>query len=105
VAANNGTLQRRSLLYLDITKGSPNYTLKPYLMTAAQAQMDFTAADFLDGLEQAGTPIVNGQTLNTVTAVTIACDETAGALNTVDLFWNRAAYALEVYALAVYRAA
>ena len=105
VAANNGSLQRRSLIYLDITKGSPNYSLKPFVMTAAQAQMDFTPADFLDGLEQSSTPVVNGQTLNTVAAVNHACDESAGAFNTLDLYWNRAAYALEIYALAVYRAA
>ena len=85
--------------------GSPNYSLKPYVQTAAQAQMDFTPADFLDGLEQASAPVVNGQTLTTCTAVAIACVEDTGAFNTVDLFWNRAAYALEVYALAVYRAA
>jgi hypothetical protein len=105
IAANTGSLQRRSLLYLDITKGSPNYTFKPFVHQSAQAVLDFDPAGFLDGLEQPGTPIVNGSTLATCTAVTIACDEVAGAFNTANLFWNRAAYALEVYALAVYRAA
>lgn len=105
IAATTGALQRRSLIYLDITKGSPNYTVKPFVLTSVQAKGDFATADFLDGLEQSGTPVVNGQTLNTIAALTPACDETAGAFNTLDLYWNRAAYALEVYALAVYRAA
>ena len=103
--AGVGSTVRRGLVYLDITKGSPNYTLKPYNCTTAQGTMDFTPAQFLDGLEQSGTPVVNGQTLLTETAVNHACDESAGAFNTLDLYWNRAAYALEVYALAVYRAA
>ncbi len=105
VTTNTGTLPRRSLLYCDLTKGSPNYTLKAYLHNATQAGLDFTPAQFLDGLEQSGTPIVNGQTLLTATAATLACAEDAGPLNTLSLFWNRAAFPLEVYALAAFRMA
>ena len=35
--------------------------------------------------------------------MTLAFDETAGALDSVDLYWNRAAFPIEVHALAAYR--
>ena len=105
VAINTGTLQRRTLLYVDITKGSPNYTVKYYPETGTLAQLDFTPAHFLDGLEQSGTPTVNGQTLSAGNALTLACDETAGVFDSVSLYWNRGAFPLEVYALAAYRMA
>jgi hypothetical protein len=103
-ATNTGTLQRRTPLYVDITKGSPNYTLRPFFCSSAHAVLDFTAAHLLDGLEQSGVPVINGQTLQAESVTNIACDETAGVFDTLSLFWNRAAYPLEVYALAVFRA-
>ena len=57
----------------------------------------------VDGLEQSGTPTVNGQTFLAGNALTLACDETAGAFDSVSLYWNRGAFPLEVYALAAYR--
>ena len=104
VAINTGTLQRRTLLYVDITKGSPNYTVKAYIENGTLAMLDFTPAHFLDGLEQSGTPSVNGQSLTAGNALTLACDETAGVFDSVSLYWNRGAFPMEVYALAAYRA-
>jgi hypothetical protein len=105
VATNTGTIQRRTPIYVEITKGSPNYTLKLYTATSVQAQADFAPADFLNGLEQSGTPALGGVTLSASSAITIACDETAGSFDTVSLFWNRASFALEVYILAAFRMA
>jgi hypothetical protein len=104
IAQTNGSLQRRSVLLLEITKGSPNYSLKIFTNNAAQAEMDFTTAHFLDGLEQSGTPIINGQTMvQNSGLVTIACSESTGVFDTVNLFWNKSAFPIEVYALAAFR--
>ncbi|MBI5388202.1 MAG: hypothetical protein HZA90_26355 [Verrucomicrobia bacterium] len=105
LATNNGTLPRRSPLYLDITKGSPDFTLKAFTPTAAQAVMDFTPAHFLDGLEQPGTPVLNGQTLTAGSTTTRPFSEAGGALDTVNVFWNKSAFPLEVFAVAAYRVA
>ncbi len=105
VTQNTGTLQRRTLLYVEITKGSPNYTVKYYAANGALAMQDFSERDFLDGLEQAGTPVVNTQTMFASSAMAVACDETAGVFDTVNLFWNRTTYPLELYALAAFRIA
>ena len=105
VATHTGTIQRRTPVYVDITKGSPNYTLKLYTATSVQAQADFAPADFLNGLEQSGTPVLGSVTLSASSAISIACDETAGGFDTVSLFWNRASFPLEVYILAAFRMA
>ncbi len=105
VAQNTGTLQRRTLLYVEIAKGSPNYTVKYYAANGTLAMLDFAERDLLDGLEQAGTPVVNTQTMFASSAMAVACDETAGVFDTVNLFWNRTTYPLEVYALAAFRMA
>jgi len=103
LAANNGSLQRRSLFYVEITKGSPNYTVKLIFHNSAQAELDFTTAHFLDGLEQPGTPAINGVTMGAGSALALACSEVAGVFDTVNLFWNKSAFPLEVYALAAFR--
>ena len=84
---------------------SPNYTLKLYAATSVQAQADFLPADFLSGLEQPATPVLGGVTLSASSAITIACDEAAGAFDTVSLFWNRGSFPAELYVLAAYRMA
>jgi hypothetical protein len=38
-------------------------------------------------------------------SATLAASETPGALDTFDLFWNKSAFPLEVYAIAAYRMA
>lgn len=104
IPSNTGSTQRRGLMYIDITKGSPNYTTKPYFTTAAQGgSRDFSYAHFLSGLETSGTPVCDAVTLTTATAATIACSESAGNFDTVSVWWNRASFPLHLYALAVRR--
>jgi hypothetical protein len=105
VTQTTGTLARRTLHYVEITKGSPSYTVKYYAENSTLAVMDFTEAHFLDGLEQSGTPTVNGQSLFASSVMSLACDESAGVFDTVNLFWNRSQFPLEVYALAAFRMA
>jgi hypothetical protein len=83
----------RAFMIVDITKGSPNYTLSvfryvnvfnPYLDTAM-----FTAA-----LNSISDPPTNA--LAQMSGVTIACDESAGAFDCFDLFWNDSPNPLDV---------
>jgi len=103
IATNTGSLQRRSLHFVEFLKGSPNYTMTFWTAPLTGMANDFTPAHLLDGLEQAGSITVNGETFGAGTAMTLAFDETAGTLDSVDLFWNRAAHPIEVHALSAYR--
>lgn len=105
VAAATGTLQRRSLLLLEIAKGSPSFTVTVWNLAVTGVSKDFTPAHLLEALEQPASVVVNGETLGTGAVSTVAFDETAGALDTLDVHWNKAAFPLEVYALAAYRLA
>lgn len=104
VATNTGALPRRSVQFLDITKGSPNFTVTQWGITLGSMSKDFTPAHLLDGLGQAGTITVNGESMNTMPA-TIAFSEVAGALDSVDIFWNKSAFPIEIHAVAAYRLA
>lgn len=106
LTANTGTTQRRSPLYLDITKGSPNYTVGRWSPATSQGQFqngDCTPGEMLSVLENTA-PTWLGLSL-TSSSTTIAASEAAGAFDSVDLFWNKAGFPLEVYALAVARLA
>jgi hypothetical protein len=104
-ATNTGSVQRRSLLLMEITKGSPNFTMTAWNLAATGVAKDFTPAHLLEALEQATSVVVNGETLGAGTSVSTAFDEGAGALDTVDVHWNKSAFPLEIYALATYRLA
>ena len=103
IATNTGTVQRKSLHFVEITKGNPNFTVVFWNLTAAGVAKDFSPAHLLQGLEQAGSITVNGEALGVGTSNSVAFTEAAGALDTVDLYWNRASFPLEVHALAAYR--
>ena len=103
LATNTGTLQRRSAHFMEIAKGSPNFTVTVWSMPLTGMAKDFTPAHLLEGLEQPSTILVNGEALGVGTPWTTAFDQVAGALDTVDLYWNKAAFPLEIYALAAYR--
>lgn len=104
LTANAGTTQRRSPVYVDIQKGSPNYTITRWVPVSSQGQFqtgDASAAEFLAGLE---VPTPTWLNINlTSSGGTVAASETPGTLDTFDLFWNKSAFPLEVYALAAYR--
>src|SRR5438876_3919296 len=52
IATNTGSLQRRCLLYMQITKGSPNYSVTYWNQNTTGVAKDFTPAHLLEGLEQ-----------------------------------------------------
>jgi hypothetical protein len=104
--ANTGSTQRRSPLFVDIQKGSPNYTITRWVPSAAQAQFltgDCTPVEFLAALEATPPTWLN---LNlTGLVATVAASEAPGALDTFDVLWNKTVSPLEIYALAAYRLA
>jgi hypothetical protein len=106
LTSNVGSTQRRSPLYVDIQKGSPNYTITRWVPDLSQGPFqsgDCSPANFLTSLE---VPTPTWQNINlTSSSAALAASETPGALDTFDLFWNKAAFPLEVYAIAAYRMA
>lgn len=102
--AGAGSTLRRCPVYVDIIKGSPNYTVNVWNIPLASSATDFSYAHFLTGFETAS-PVLNGVTLtqNTGSPGVIACSEVAGNFDTVSVFWNRLSFPLEVYALGVRR--
>ena len=103
IPTNAGTLPRRGFLFCDITKGSPNYTVQAWLGQSTSCNVDLKPDEFLDSLEMTSDPTALGNAMIKPAAAVIACSEVAGAFDTLSLYWNRAAFAMEVYALAAYR--
>ena len=105
LATNTGALQRRSVHFVEIAKGNPTFSVTVWGVPVTGLAKDFTPAHLLEGLEQPASIIINGETLGSGGEVTVDFNEGAGALDTVDLYWNKAGFPLEVYALAAYRIA
>ncbi len=103
VGTNTGSVQRRSVLYIDITKGSPNYTIAAFTQGTSNMAVDYTFANFLDGMEQTSTPSLNGVAWTALNSATFANSEVAGIYDTFDLFWSKSQFPMEIYAMAVYR--
>ena len=105
IVTNTGSTQRRTPLYIDITKGSPNYTCACWHQPIGQEASDWSFSSFLDGVDETGTPKLNNSSLDGTSANTYAASEVAGTFNTFDFFWNQASFPIEVYAMAVSRLA
>lgn len=96
----------RSCLFLEITKGSPNWTVQLGApTTAAGVQADISLALFqvqMDWPQWSATSITSWVSgYNIGTARTLAFDETAGAIDTVDVCWKVPSPGLEVCDVAV----
>jgi hypothetical protein len=91
IGANGSAGAFRMGMYLDITKGSPNYTLKLWgaLGIPGTAQ-DLSASSFLTSMT-AATPTLFGVTSAIGSSnQTIAVDEGAnGTLNAINCWWNQ----------------
>lgn len=87
----------RSVIFCDIAKGSPNYTLNVLGMTS-WGPTDTVAATFYAQMIQLAPAIAN----HTYSAgQTLAFDEVAGTLNAVQVWWNNAGSAMEICDVAV----
>jgi hypothetical protein len=99
-----GGTARRGILFVDIIKGSPNYTIGLMASSTAYANVDFTVANLLYGMTQ---PFANnwtcggGQIYYGNNAQTLACDETAGGFDTVDIYCNCLNNPFNIYEIAV----
>lgn len=83
-----------ALFFVDITKGSPNYTFNLFLHSANSTPGNFTNADFLSFMQQA-TPSNTGYTYTS--NVTVAVDEaTDGVFDSINLYWSTTQIAMEV---------
>lgn len=97
---------RCGLYIVDVTKGTTSFTIGGYTGAIAHMSLNLGMADLFDALEQpATTPIVRGTSLSVLTFQNASLpynEQTYGYLNCVNLFWNRIAYPLEIYGIAVY---
>lgn len=90
---------RRGLVYVTITKGSPNYQI---YTAAPSVTTDQTMAMFYEAIDQA-TAVPNVGGLSSYTGnIGIAASEAPGPFNTVNISWNRS-FPVEIYCLAVTR--
>lgn len=102
----NGTaLTKRSIYYLDITKGSPNYTLKLWgtVDGASFGAQEGTTAGFTGAISAATPAPAGSSALTSITSSAVACDETAGAFDSVSIFWNKTTYAVQICYLQLFR--
>lgn len=90
----------RAIYFIDITKGSPNFTLHCPFTTdnGLGAPGDVSATTFLTYMAQlAPTPVEANYDLTNLSSPTLAVDEGAnGTLNSINFFWNRADATLEI---------
>ena len=105
VPATTGSLQRRYALYVQVEKGSPNYTV--YSVTtpvSIAASSDYSVSDFESGLQAATLPVtINGYTLDVVSA-SVTASEVAGVFDTVN-FYTNFTEATEIYEVGAYKVA
>lgn len=101
-STNTGAIQRRTPIYVDITKGNPNYTVSSFNCPPANFAQEFTFANFMDAMEQTSAS-VGGVSFNASNSQTVATSEVAGTLDTLDILWNKSLFPIEIYAIAVYR--
>ena len=90
----------RSLFFVDITKGTPNFSFRLFAHESSSA--DVSLDTFLQKMQEATPSLANHAYTN---AFTLAVSETDGALNAVNVYWDRATPALEISDLAVARLA
>lgn len=95
----------REITFIDITHGSPNYTLHlPFrCVTGPGPGADVTAANFLMYMGQATpTPVEGGYDTTNLASPTLAVNEGAnGTLNAVNFYWNRVDALMELTDIAV----
>jgi hypothetical protein len=101
IATNTGSLQRRSMVFVDVAKAG---TETPQYTASAQIANDNTFTNWLEGLEYANSGItVQNVALTSSSQQSISFDQTPGQLDYVDVQWTGAAQALEIYAWGVWR--
>lgn len=85
----------RTALFVDITKGSPNYTFDIFYPTNS-AVADISMANFLAQVELT-TPALTNYTYSVTagSSQTLAVDESAGTFDTLNFYWDRTVSTLD----------
>lgn len=104
---STGAVKRRWPVMVRIVKGSPNYTVYAWVPQGAPSDpsIDFSYTDFVEALEDptlVNDINVNGIVLEASNAA-LACDESAGGFDAVNLYWNKLAFPLRNYIIKAYR--
>lgn len=93
----------RAVYFVDISTGSPNYTVQTYYWTTGSNFTDWSASDFLTNAEL-DSPSVSQ--FGKSATQTIAVNEgTDGTLNAVNVYWDRTTPQIEISDLAVVKLA
>lgn len=80
-------------LFFDITKGSPNYTLKGFFRTGSTSPTTTSLATMLMLAEQAS---ITYASFSQTTALSFAASESAGNLDTAVVHWDRSVPTIEI---------
>jgi hypothetical protein len=102
VANTEGTVAKKAIVIVDITKGFTS-TAYSTATTAFANPVDITVKDFLESFQTPLTPTVLGIAMTATTSQTLTGTEGAGDLNTFSLYWGNTVVPFEVYAMAAYR--
>lgn len=94
----------RGVWIYEVTKGTSTFGTGGYAGGLAHMSMDFGMNDLYNALEQASiTPVLRDTSMVSLGAQQLAyAEQTYGYLNCVNVWWNRMAYPIEIYGLAVY---
>ncbi len=108
---NTATTNRRGIIYVDITKGSPNYTIGMTMPTANNSaqNIDFTVNNLLVGMNESFGSILSAEFPGVFstgnTPLTMAADEGPGAFDTVNIYSNFLNNPMEIQEVAVQKLA
>lgn len=92
----------RQVFFVDINKGSPNYTFDIFRLPSGGAINDISRTTFLEQMEIAA-PAITGYT--TVTTAAFAVDEVGGSFDNISFFWDRTTPEMEICDIAITRLA
>lgn len=105
--SNTGTLQRRGVWIVRLTRTSPTAVLvKMFGLTNALAQQDWSEADFETAVKTDGTPLLGGSPMNihNTAGDSVSINETTyGNLDTFNFWWSNLTFPLDLYKKAFWR--
>lgn len=98
-------LTRRAVNILDITKTSATTTtLVMHNSVAAHMGLELTNGDMYNALEQiAGTPVLRGTAMQVSGSNPLTYAESPPGLDSVNVYWPKWSFPLEIYDIAVYQ--
>jgi hypothetical protein len=101
-AAGLGTLKRRSPIFIDFLKVAAGVTINVYGCSTTTVLVDYRPDHLLSGVDQLGTPVINGQTMTVLLTASTALS-ISGAMgnpNSLCFYWSSYQFPMELYALA-----